>query len=82
MSTRTDGDTERYAYLWRCSPHECRWVLWHTAGDTLVFDRDTNCPVFIDDEVTLREVVRRMRTAGAPESHDYPGRPCASVSVG
>ncbi|MFI1415242.1 hypothetical protein ACH4Y0_35730 [Streptomyces sp. NPDC020707] len=48
-----------------------------TAGDVLVFDRDTNCPVDIDDGPTRGEVLRRMREAGVPEGDEYPGRPCA-----
>lgn len=76
MNTRADHDVERYAYLWRAAPHEVRWVLWHSAGETMVFDRETNCPVFIDDGATLDEVLHRMRAAGAPESEEYPGRPC------
>jgi hypothetical protein len=43
----------------------------------MVFDRDVNCPVDIDDEAVLCEVLRRMRAAGVPESDGYPGRPCA-----
>jgi hypothetical protein len=76
VSPRTDG-IEGYAHLWEGSPYPHRWVLWDTAGDTLVFDRDANCPVDIDDEAALPEVLRRMREAGVPESDDYPGRPCA-----
>ncbi|MGP4048931.1 hypothetical protein [Streptomyces sp. 2A115] len=75
-STRTGG-VERYAPLWEGSPYPHRWVIWDIAGDILVFDREVNCPVDIDDEVILREVLRRMRAAGVPESGDYPGRPCA-----
>lgn len=79
MNTRADDDVERYAYLWRAAPYEVRWVIWNSAGDTMVFDRDINCPVFIDDGATLNGVVHRMRTAGAPESDEYPGRPCAAT---
>ncbi|MCX4903576.1 hypothetical protein [Streptomyces sp. NBC_00878] len=77
MSTRTDHDNALYAYLWQGSPYPHRWVLWDTVGDILVFDRDTNCLVDIDDDTVRDEVVRRMREAGVPESDDYPGRPCA-----
>ena len=52
-------------------------MLWDTGGDTLVFDRDTNSLVDIDDETARSEVLRRMREAGVPEGDDYPGRPCA-----
>lgn len=76
MSTRTD-DLDRYTYLWQGPQYPPRWVIWHTAADVMVFDRDINCPVYIDDEPTLREVLRRMRAAGAPESEEYPGRPCS-----
>lgn len=41
----------------------------------MVFDRELNLPVDIDDHV-LDEVLRRMRAAGVPESDAYPGRPC------
>ncbi|MBV1941399.1 hypothetical protein KUF83_33280 [Streptomyces sp. BV286] len=75
MSTRTDA-AEPYAHLWRGPAYPHRWVLWDTAGDVLVFDRDGNCPVDIDDDVVRCEVLRRMREAGVPESDDYPGRPC------
>lgn len=34
-------------------------------------------PVPMEDEGTLREVLRRMREAGVPESDDYPGRRCS-----
>ncbi|MFD3309052.1 hypothetical protein [Streptomyces sp. NPDC058694] len=77
MSTRTDYDNARYAHLWQGSPYPHRWVLWDTAGDILVFDRDANGLVDIDDEGVRHEVVRRMRAAGVPESDDYPGRPCS-----
>ncbi|MFS8202199.1 hypothetical protein ACLVWQ_26335 [Streptomyces sp. CWNU-52B] len=76
MSTRTDT-METYAHLWQGPPYPRRWVLWDTAGDVLVFDRDANCPVDIDDRAVRGEVLRRMRAAGVPESDDYPGRPCA-----
>ncbi|MCX4237832.1 hypothetical protein [Streptomyces ortus] len=76
MSTSADG-VETYAQLWRMSAFPRRWVLRDTAGDVLVFDRDTNCPVDIDDGPTRGEVLRRMREAGVPEGDEYPGRPCA-----
>ncbi|MEV0374442.1 hypothetical protein AB0I10_32415 [Streptomyces sp. NPDC050636] len=81
MSTRTDA-IERYAHLWEApsSPHQ--WVIWTTAGETMVFDRQLNCPEYIDDEPTLQEVLRRMREAGVPESDDYPGHPCARHGSG
>ncbi|WP_306338439.1 hypothetical protein [Streptomyces sp. KL118A] len=53
-----------------------RYVLWNTAGETLVFDRRINCPADVGDEA-LPEVLRRMREAGVPETDAYPGRPCA-----
>ncbi|MET7941830.1 hypothetical protein [Streptomyces sp. NPDC005302] len=59
------------------SPDPLRWVIWHTATGTLVFDRDINGPLGIDDEAVLCEVLGSMRAAGVPESDDYPGRPCS-----
>lgn len=78
VSTRTEG-IERYAHLWEGPTYPRRWVIWgtDTPGDVMVFDRDVNCPVDIDDEAVLCEVLRRMRAAGVPESDGYPGRPCA-----
>ncbi|MEW2567380.1 hypothetical protein ACFU9Y_05080 [Streptomyces sp. NPDC057621] len=76
MRTRIDS-VETYAHLWQAPEYPRRWVLWDTAGDVLVFDRDTNGPVDIDDGPVRGEVVRRMRAAGVPESDEYPGRPCA-----
>ncbi|MFD9225514.1 hypothetical protein ACFWDI_37145 [Streptomyces sp. NPDC060064] len=76
MSTKADG-VERYAHLWQASSYPYQWAIWNTAGESMVFDREINCPVYIDDEATLREVLHRMREAGVPESDDYPGRPCA-----
>jgi hypothetical protein len=67
---------ERYAHLWQASSCRDRWVIWTTAGESLVFDRKINCPVDVDDETALHEVLRNMREAGVPETHDYPGRPC------
>ncbi|MFC8965002.1 hypothetical protein [Streptomyces sp. NPDC057094] len=75
MSVRTYG-TNPHAELGE-SPDPLRWVIWHTATETLVFDRDVNGPLGIDDEAVLREVLGRMRAAGVPESDDYPGRPCS-----
>ncbi|GAA3783544.1 hypothetical protein GCM10023083_19500 [Streptomyces phyllanthi] len=69
MESRTD--------LWADDVIPYRWVLWNTAGETLLFDRETNCPADIGDETALPEVLRRMREAGVPETDDYPGRPCA-----
>ncbi|MFG2892309.1 hypothetical protein [Streptomyces sp. NPDC048248] len=74
MSTR---DTiERYAHLWEAPPYPHRWVIWTTPAESMVFDRQTNCPEFIDDEATLHEILRRMREVGAAESDEYPGNPC------
>ncbi|MGW1933138.1 hypothetical protein [Streptomyces sp. NPDC001919] len=50
-------------------------MIWAPEPDTMVFDRELNLPVDIDDHV-LDEVLRRMRAAGVPESDAYPGRPC------
>ncbi|MGX1881664.1 hypothetical protein [Streptomyces sp. NPDC055287] len=77
MSTRVEG-IEQYAYLWQASSYPYQWVIWNTAAETMVFDRQINCPVDIDGEAALREVLRRMREAGVPESDDYPGRPCGA----
>ncbi|MER5213895.1 hypothetical protein ABT063_25810 [Streptomyces sp. NPDC002838] len=68
---------ESYAYLWRDDEHQLRWVIWNTAAGAEVFDRETNCPLPIDDEEIRREVLSRMRAAGVPEGDDYPGHPCA-----
>lgn len=76
MSEQTEA-VETYAYLWQDDVERQRWVIWHTAGPDIIFDRETNCPVDIDDEAVLHEVLRRMREAGVPESDDYPGGPCA-----
>ncbi|MET9509791.1 hypothetical protein ABZX62_15250 [Streptomyces flavidovirens] len=76
MTTRADG-IERYAPLWQGTSHPYRWVIWSGPEETMVFDTKINCPEYIDDEAILREVLRRMREAGVPESDDYPGRPCA-----
>ena len=70
-------DLAPYTHLWQGPAYPPRWVIWHTAADVMVFDRDINCPVHIDDETTLCEVLRRMRAAGVEESEEYPGRPCA-----
>lgn len=77
MSAPTTDVIGDYTHLWQGSPHAPRWVLWETAGDVLVFDRDVNCPVDIDDEEIRDEVLRRMRAVGVPESAEYPGRPCS-----
>lgn len=76
MSGKT-GVVESYAHLWEGDGLWARWVIWHTAGETLVFDRETNCPVDIGDGTVLPDVLRRMREAGVRETDDYPGRPCA-----
>ncbi|MDL5199270.1 hypothetical protein [Streptomyces sp. ALI-76-A] len=80
MNRREDAvraDTvEEYAHLWRHDEHQLRWVIWNTTAGPEVFDRETDCPVPVDDEEILREVLRRMRAAGVPESDEYPGRPC------
>ncbi|MGW3729594.1 hypothetical protein [Streptomyces sp. F001] len=75
--SRKAAVVESYAHLWEEQGLRRRWVVWNTAGETLVFDRETNCPVDIGDESVLHEVLRRMRAAGVPETDDYPGRPCA-----
>ncbi|MEU1405886.1 hypothetical protein ABZ471_26620 [Streptomyces sp. NPDC005728] len=67
---------ESYAHLWEGDVFRNRWVIWNTAAETLVFDRETNCPVDAGDETVLHEVLCRMREAGVPETDDYPGRPC------
>lgn len=67
---------EHYSHLWQEPGHPLRWVIWNAPEETMVFDRKINCPVYIDDEATLGDVLRRMRGAGVPESDDYPGRPC------
>lgn len=77
MSTKAEG-IERYAHLWQASSCPHQWVIWNTAAETMVFDRQINCPVDIDGDANLREVLRRMREAGVPESYDYPGRPCSA----
>ncbi|MGW3668182.1 hypothetical protein [Streptomyces sp. NPDC005141] len=76
MSARQNG-TDPYADPEGAAPDPLRWVIWHSATEVMVFDRDINGPVLMDDEVTLREVLRRMRAAGVPESDDYPGRRCS-----
>ncbi|MFP3986549.1 hypothetical protein U9R90_03410 [Streptomyces sp. E11-3] len=74
MTTRADG-IEGYAHLWQAPAGRYRWVLWTTAEETMVFDKEINCPEGID-EPALSEVVRRMREAGVPETDAYPGRSC------
>lgn len=72
-----DADTvESYAYLWADDEYQLRWVIWNTTAGAEVFDRETNCPLPIDDEEVRRAVLSRMRSAGVRESDDYPGRPC------
>ncbi|MFZ3473496.1 hypothetical protein ACODT3_08755 [Streptomyces sp. 4.24] len=67
---------EKFSPLWEVPAMPPRWVIWHAgAGDSMVFDREFNIPVDVDDAV-LAEVMRRMREAGTPESEAYPGRPC------
>ncbi|MGW0821433.1 hypothetical protein [Streptomyces sp. NPDC002845] len=75
--SRKAAVVENYAHLWDSDGFRHRWVIWNTAGETFVFDSETNCPVDIGDETVLPEVLRRMREAGVPETDDYPGRPCA-----
>lgn len=57
-----------------------RWVIWSPGEspgeDSMVFDREVNCPVAFDDEAGRLEAVGRLRRAGAWETADYPGRPC------
>ncbi|MFI2345849.1 hypothetical protein ACH492_02050 [Streptomyces sp. NPDC019443] len=75
MSERTDLP-DHHSALWQAPATPPRWVIWHASEDeVLVFDREFNIPVAVDD-AALEEVLRRMRGAGAPESDDYPGRPC------
>lgn len=75
--TKTDA-LERYAHLWRSPSAPHQWVIWHTAQETMVFDREINCPVDVDvEDAAWREVLRNMREAGVPESDEYPGRPCS-----
>ncbi|MEW2162668.1 hypothetical protein AB0912_06665 [Streptomyces sp. NPDC007084] len=69
-------DTDRQAEPGR-PPDPLRWVIWHTATETILFDRDLNGPLWIEDEAELPEILGRMRAAGVPESFDYPGRPCS-----
>lgn len=76
MSAHTKT-AEAFAHLWREPEDELRWVIWDLAEETMVFDREINCPVHFDDEATRSEVLRRMRAAGVPEGPDYPGRPCS-----
>ncbi|MEU7005507.1 hypothetical protein [Streptomyces sp. NPDC046332] len=65
-----------HSVLWQAPAAPPRWVVWRVREDeVMVFDRELNIPVDVDD-TALPEVVRRMREAGAPESDDYPGRPC------
>ncbi|GKQ36003.1 hypothetical protein [Streptomyces sp. A012304] len=75
MSGRTNV-LERFSPLWEAPATPPRWVIWQAGVDEfMVFDRELNIPVYVDDAV-LEEVLRRMREAGAPENRDYPGRPC------
>ncbi|MCX5001324.1 hypothetical protein OHB05_01600 [Streptomyces sp. NBC_00638] len=76
MSARADG-TDPYAGPEGASPDPLRWVIWNSPTEVMVFDRDINGPVPMEDERTLREVLRRMREAGVPESDDYPGLRCS-----
>ncbi|MEU9097767.1 hypothetical protein [Streptomyces sp. NPDC048361] len=87
MSSRTDT-LERLSPLWGAADAPTRWVIWHRATaetsepfECVVFDRELNVPYDVDeagdvDGTMLGEVVRRMREAGTPETHVYPGRPC------
>ncbi|MFC9731699.1 hypothetical protein [Streptomyces roseolus] len=75
VTGRADG-LDAWAHLWRAPGDPPRWVVWTTAGETLVFDVELNVPAPVEDAL-LPEVVRRMRAAGAPESDGYPGRACA-----
>ncbi|WP_156725147.1 hypothetical protein [Streptomyces apocyni] len=74
MTTRADS-IEAYAHLWQASSGPHRWVLWTTAEETMVFDRELNCPEDVDEPI-LGEVMRRMREVGVPETGEYPGRSC------
>lgn len=75
MSRTTTGTLDGLAPLWQPPLTPPRWVIWRSADGTMVFDRELNCPAPVDD-TDLREVLRRMRDAGAPEYADYPGRAC------
>ncbi|GAA0452911.1 hypothetical protein ACFQ2B_30695 [Streptomyces stramineus] len=74
MSTVRDESAERYAHLWSAASY--RWVIWNAPEGSMIFDRATNRPEYIDHEPTLRDVLRRMREAGAYETDEYPGGPC------
>ncbi|MER5897877.1 hypothetical protein [Streptomyces sp. NPDC001876] len=75
MSELTEAP-ERWAGLWQTAAPTARWVIWNTDGTSMVFDRELNMPAEVADS-DLREVLRRMRAAGAPEDDEYPGRACA-----
>lgn len=81
MTVQPDS-IEHYAYLWRGSSAPHRWVIWATAGETMVFDRKINCPVDVADGATLSAVLRRMRAEGVPVADEYPGRACGTDGVG
>ncbi|MFD7325303.1 hypothetical protein ACFV9D_30105 [Streptomyces sp. NPDC059875] len=75
MSGPTDP-LDHLSALWQAPAVPPRWVVWRASeGEVVVFDREFNIPVDVGG-AALEEVVRRMREAGAPESDDYPGRPC------
>ncbi|MER5398054.1 hypothetical protein [Streptomyces sp. NPDC002599] len=76
MSARVDGFDPRTDPE-AVSPDPLRWVIWNSPTGVMVFDRDTNGPLLLDDESALDEVLSRMREAGVPESDDYPGHPCS-----
>ncbi|MET8860311.1 hypothetical protein [Streptomyces sp. NPDC004579] len=76
MTARVDGVYPPTEPEWE-SPDPLRWVIWNAPTGVMVFDRDTNGPLLLDDETALEEVLSGMREAGVPESDDYPGHPCS-----
>ncbi|MFH8574984.1 hypothetical protein OHB11_03980 [Streptomyces zaomyceticus] len=74
MSTG-ENHLDTFAPLWDAPASPPRWVIWRPDADTMVFDRELNLPVHVDD-ASLGEVLRRMREAGVPEGAEYPGRAC------
>ncbi|WP_234102039.1 hypothetical protein, partial [Streptomyces venezuelae] len=64
-----DNHLDAFAPLWEAPTSPPRWVIWQPDADTMVFDRELNLPVHVDD-ASLEEVLRRMRAAGATSSRD------------